>query len=358
MSGIERQLPTVSDAAEPGPARPRLDARQAAMLAEMGINCWWQELLAPEPAASPSATAAAGRAAAPGQAAGARLPLPEARAVQPAAARPLSSPQLAAPAVTAQLPAQSPARSAPVAAHQLAAPQVSPPAVATRDVPVPVTRAPARAAIPLAVVPAELPADQAALIEAIRACSACELGSRRRHAVPGMGDPAPDWLVVGEAPGEEEDRQGLPFVGRAGQLLDRMLAAMGLSREHQVYIANVIKCRPPHNRNPDPVEIAQCEPFLLRQIELLQPRFILALGRFAAYTLLAHSTQPGAEALRKLPLGKLRGQVHEIEIAGRRLPLVVSYHPAYLLRSPGEKAKSWADLCLALDAFGRLPPRG
>jgi DNA polymerase len=221
-----------------------------------------------------------------------------------------------------------------------------------------VTRAPARAVIPLAVAPAEVPADQAALMEAIRACTACELGSRRRHAVPGMGDPAPDWLIVGEAPGEEEDRQGLPFVGRAGQLLDRMLAAMGLSREQQVYIANVIKCRPPQNRNPDPVEIAQCEPYLLRQIELLQPRFILALGRFAAHTLLAHSTQPGAEAFAKLPLGKLRGQVHEVEIAGRRLPLVVSYHPAYLLRSPGEKAKSWADLCLALDAFGRLPPRG
>nr|WP_237491124.1 uracil-DNA glycosylase [Malikia spinosa] len=242
--------------------------------------------------------------------------------------------------------------------HQPAAPQASPLAVAAPAALAPPPRAPARAVIPLAVAPAEVPADQAALMEAIRACTACELGSRRRHAVPGMGDPAPDWLIVGEAPGEEEDRQGLPFVGRAGQLLDRMLAAMGLSREHQVYIANVIKCRPPQNRNPDPVEIAQCEPYLLRQIELLQPRFILALGRFAAHTLLAHSTQPGAEALRKLPLGKLRGQIHEVEIAGRRLPLVVSYHPAYLLRSPGEKAKSWADLCLALDAFGRLPPRG
>ena len=197
------------------------------------------------------------------------------------------------------------------------------------------------------------------LADAIRACSACDLGARRRHAVPGMGDPAPDWLIVGEAPGEEEDRQGLPFVGRAGQLLDRMLAAMGLDRQHKVHIANVIKCRPPHNRNPDPVEIAQCEPWLLRQVELLQPRIIVALGRFAAHTLLAHSpafTSP--EALRQLPLGKLRGRVHEVEIAGRRLPLVVSYHPAYLLRSPGEKAKSWADLCLALDAFGRLPPRG
>lgn len=264
------------------------------------------------------------------------------------------------PAAASAGMAQAPVRPASVvsSSHQPAAPQASPSAVATAAASAPVTRAPARVAIPLTVLSAEVPADQAALMEAIRACTACELGSRRRHAVPGMGDPAPDWLIVGEAPGEEEDRQGLPFVGRAGQLLDRMLAAMGLSREHQVYIANVIKCRPPQNRNPDPVEIAQCEPYLLRQIELLQPRFILALGRFAAHTLLAHSTQPGAEAFAKLPLGKLRGQVHEVEIAGRRLPLVVSYHPAYLLRSPGEKAKSWADLCLALDAFGRLPPRG
>lgn len=367
MSGIERQLPTASDAAEPGPALPRLDARQAAMLAEMGINCWWLETLAPQAAPSPSAATAAGRAATPGQAAGVRAPLPEARAVRPMTMPPAPTLPAAAPAIAAR----SPMRPASLASHQSAAQQSAPPAVSAASAPAPQAAPPlataaaapapaprARAVIPLAVAPAELPADQAALMDAIRACSACELGSRRRHAVPGMGDPAPDWLVVGEAPGEEEDRQGLPFVGRAGQLLDRMLAAMGLSREHKVYIANVIKCRPPQNRNPDPVEIAQCEPFLLRQIELLQPRFILALGRFAAYTLLAHSTRPGAEAFAKLPLGKLRGQVHEIEIAGRRLPLVVSYHPAYLLRSPGEKAKSWADLCLALDAFGRLPPRG
>ena len=351
MSEIELQVPIASGDAEASPAWPRLDARQGAMLAEMGINCWWQETPAQEPAARPSATAAAGRRAMATNPAAARVPQQEARAVRPQAAPPVPTLPAAAPAGMAQSPMRPASAAAP--SHRPAAPQASPPATAA-----PVTRAPARVAIPLAVVTAEVPADQAALMEAIRACSACELGTRRRHAVPGMGDPAPDWLVVGEAPGEEEDRQGLPFVGRAGQLLDRMLAAMGLSREHQVYIANVIKCRPPQNRNPDPVEIAQCEPYLLRQIELLQPRFILALGRFAAHTLLAHSTQPGAEALRKLPLGKLRGQVHEVEIAGRRLPLVVSYHPAYLLRSPGEKAKSWADLCLALDAFGRLPPRG
>lgn len=357
MSEIELQAAAASGDADASPTWPRLDARQGAMLAEMGINCWWQETLAPEPTARQSATAATGRSVTAASPATARVPQQEARVVWPVAAPPVSPLPTAAPAVTAQPPVRPVLAVAPQP-HQPAAPQTSPPAVAAPAASAPVTRAPARAIIPLAVAPAEVPADQAALVEAIRACSACELGSRRRHAVPGMGDPAPDWLVVGEAPGEEEDRQGLPFVGRAGQLLDRMLAAMDLSREHKVYIANVIKCRPPQNRNPDPVEIAQCEPWLLRQIELLQPRFILALGRFAAHTLLAHSTQPGAEALRKLPLGKLRGQVHEVEIAGRRLPLVVSYHPAYLLRSPGEKAKSWADLCLALDAFGQLPPRG
>lgn len=353
MSEIELQAAAASGDAGASSAWPRLDARHGAMLAEMGINCWWQDTLTPEPVARPSA--APGRSATVTIPAAARAPQQEARAVRSMITPPAPTPPAAAPAVMAQPPLRP--ASVTSSSHQPAAPQVSPPAVAAAATSVPVTRAPARAVIPLAVAPAEVPADQAALMEAIRACTACELGSRRRHAVPGMGDPAPDWLIVGEAPGEEEDRQGLPFVGRAGQLLDRMLAAMGLSREHQVYIANVIKCRPPQNRNPDPVEIAQCEPYLLRQIELLQPRFILALGRFAAHTLLAHSTQPGAEAFAKLPLGKLRGQVHEVEIAGRRLPLVVSYHPAYLLRSPGEKAKSWADLCLALDAFRRLPPR-
>ena len=324
------------------PTLPRLDPRHAAMLAEMGVNVWWQEA-ALQPAAQ-SVPAAAGRGAVGTLAQRAQQPVPAPQ--QPA--RPASTQPVAPPPVADRAPA-SPVLPAvrPPAAQR--------PAAATVAAPAPAARASARPVIPLA----ELPADQAALADAIRACSACDLGARRRHAVPGMGDPAPDWLIVGEAPGEEEDRQGLPFVGRAGQLLDRMLAAMGLDRQHKVHIANVIKCRPPHNRNPDPVEIAQCEPWLLRQVELLQPRIIVALGRFAAHTLLAHSPAfASPEALRQLPLGKLRGRVHEVEIAGRRLPLVVSYHPAYLLRSPGEKAKSWADLCLALDAFGRLPPRG
>jgi len=171
-----------------------------------------------------------------------------------------------------------------------------------------------------------------------------------------MGDSQPDWLIVGEAPGEEEDRQGLPFVGRAGQLLDRMLAAMQLTRAQKVYIANVIKCRPPMNRNPDAAEIAACSPYLLRQIQLLRPRMVLAMGRFAAQTLLCEGGALSAEQARQLPLGKLRGRVHRVNLGGLALPVVVTYHPAYLLRSPAEKAKAWADLCLALDTMDGLAP--
>ena len=189
-------------------------------------------------------------------------------------------------------------------------------------------------------------------------CTRCKLHTLgRRQVVFGAGHPRARLMFVGEAPGEDEDKQGEPFVGRAGQLLTKIIEAIGMTRE-QVYIANVIKCRPPHNRNPDPVEIAQCEPWLLRQVELLQPRIIVALGRFAAHTLLAHSPAfASPEALRQLPLGKLRGRVHEVEIAGRRLPLVVSYHPAYLLRQPADKAKAWDDLCLLAELLEQ-PPGG
>ena len=151
-------------------------------------------------------------------------------------------------------------------------------------------------------------------------------------------------MIVGEAPGEQEDRQGEPFVGRAGQLLDRMLAAVGLTRSEagpaqQVYIANVLKCRPPANRNPLPQEVAQCEPFLLRQMALVQPDLIVAMGRFAVQSLLKTSE----------PIGKLRGRVHEV--AG--IPVVVTYHPAYLLRNPADKALAWDDLCLARELQAR-----
>jgi uracil-DNA glycosylase len=189
--------------------------------------------------------------------------------------------------------------------------------------------------------------DWPALRDSVAACQACGLCKSRTQTVFGVGHAQAHWMVVGEAPGEEEDRQGEPFVGASGQLLDRMLAALQLSRspdgppERSVYIANTLKCRPPRNRNPSPEELALCEPFLVRQIQLLQPRIILAMGRFAVQALLR------SEA----PIGRLRGQVHHYQ----GVPLVVSYHPAYLLRSLGEKAKAWEDLCLAADTVQHPP---
>jgi uracil-DNA glycosylase len=180
--------------------------------------------------------------------------------------------------------------------------------------------------------------DWPALRAAVAGCQACALSQSRRQIVFGTGHLQAHWMIVGEAPGEQEDRQGEPFVGVAGQLLDNMLHALGLTRdeappERQVFIANTLKCRPPNNRNPDPAETAQCAPFLERQIALVQPRLILAMGRFAAQALLA-STEP---------LGKLRGRIHQY----RGVPVVVTYHPAYLLRTPADKARAWEDLCLA-----------
>jgi uracil-DNA glycosylase family 4 len=172
-----------------------------------------------------------------------------------------------------------------------------------------------------------------ALGEAVASCRACGLCEGRHNTVFGVGDLHPDWLIVGEAPGENEDREGEPFEGQAGKLLDNMLAALSLSRHQRVYIANVLKCRPPGNRNPEPQEIAQCEPFLRRQVELLQPKIILAMGRFAVQTLLQSNE----------PIGRLRGRVHDYN----GVPVVVTYHPAYLLRNLPDKAKAWADLCLA-----------
>ncbi|MFJ0925697.1 uracil-DNA glycosylase, partial [Bordetella bronchiseptica] len=181
-------------------------------------------------------------------------------------------------------------------------------------------------------------ADLGQLQQLVQDCAACGLCQGRRHAVFGMGAQPARWMVVGEAPGEQEDRQGLPFVGRSGKLLDAMLQSVGMSRERDVFIANVIKCRPPGNRNPKPEEIAACSPYLRRQIALLNPERILVLGRFAAQTLL------GTEAT----IGNLRGRVHSLQTdEGRSIPVVVSYHPAYLLRSPAEKARAWQDLLLA-----------
>jgi len=180
--------------------------------------------------------------------------------------------------------------------------------------------------------------DWPALREAVAGCRACGLCESRQHTVFGVGHEHAHLMVVGEAPGEQEDAQGEPFVGAAGQLLDRMLAALGLTRgeaapARQVFITNTLKCRPPRNRNPSPAELAACGPFLARQVALVQPRVILAMGRFAVQSLL------GSDA----PLGQLRGQVHD----WHGVPLVVTYHPAYLLRQPADKARAWDDLCLA-----------
>lgn len=166
------------------------------------------------------------------------------------------------------------------------------------------------------------------------ACTRCALHATRTRVVFGVGSRSATWMVIGEAPGADEDRQGEPFVGRAGQLLNEMLRAAGLGRE-QVYIANILKCRPPDNRDPRPEESASCEGYLQRQIALVQPGLLLAVGRIAAQNLLRVDT----------PIGQLRGRVHRYGPAG--IPLVVTYHPAYLLRSPGQKRKSWDDLCLA-----------
>ena len=196
------------------------------------------------------------------------------------------------------------------------------------------------------VVPASRPAsavgslDWPALREAVSACTACKLCAGRRQTVFGVGNERAHWMIVGEAPGEQEDRQGEPFVGKSGQLLDNMLRAVALTRgtaepARQVYIANTVKCRPPGNRNPEPDELATCEPFLTRQVQLVRPKIILAMGRFAVQSLLRSSE----------PIGRLRGQVHRYQ----GVPLIVTYHPAYLLRNPQDKAKAWDDLCLAVE---------
>jgi len=291
---------TPTDAA---PAAPRINALQKFWLREIGIEKTWlkaaESPARPAPAAQAPATVAT---AAP-------MAADSAAAATPAA--PVPRPKAAPAGVPAATPRP-----------------------ATRPTPM---AAPAVAAEPPAgpVVPAT---DFDALREQVVQCTACGLCTGRRHAVFGTGARPARWMVVGEAPGEQEDRQGLPFVGRSGQLLDAMLAAVGMSRETDVFIANVIKCRPPGNRNPKPEEIAACSPYLMRQIELLKPERILVVGRFAAQTLL------GTDAT----IGSLRGRRHTLTTGdGRSIPVVVSYHPAYLLRSPGEKARAWQDLRLA-----------
>jgi len=180
------------------------------------------------------------------------------------------------------------------------------------------------------------------LLEEVRRCTLCPLHATRTQGVLGVGPKRADWLVIGEAPGAEEDRRGEPFVGAAGQLLDAMLRAIGLDRRTNVYIANVLKSRPPNNRDPRPEEVEACLPYLVRQIALLQPKIMLAVGRIAAQNLL------GTDA----PLGRLRGRVHRF--GERQTPLVVTYHPAYLLRTPADKRKAWEDLKFARSVYQQL----
>jgi uracil-DNA glycosylase family 4 len=178
--------------------------------------------------------------------------------------------------------------------------------------------------------------DWSALKQRVSACSACKLRAGCTQTVFGVGDEHADWLFVGEGPGAEEDALGEPFVGQAGKLLDNMLIAIKLKRGKNVYIANVVKCRPPGNRNPDAEEIAACLPYLQRQIELIKPKLIVALGKVASNALLG----------RDATLASLRGKLHDYH----GTPLIVTYHPAYLLRSPTEKAKAWQDLTMAVRA--------
>ncbi|MEF9386439.1 uracil-DNA glycosylase [Ralstonia solanacearum species complex bacterium KE056] len=231
------------------------------------------------------------------------------------------------------------------------APRIEAPPVAVAEV-VPVAAPAAAAVATVAEVPIEpiepidpvapraqriAAFDWAQLEAAVSGCTACKLCERRTQTVFGVGDRQADWMLIGEAPGEQEDRQGEPFVGQAGKLLDSMLRAIGLSRETGVFIANVLKCRPPGNRDPEPDEVAMCDPYLKRQIALIKPRVIIVLGRFAAQSLLQTQT----------PVGKLRGKVHEVD----GVPVVVTYHPAYLLRTLTDKARAWEDLCLARKVY-------
>lgn len=178
--------------------------------------------------------------------------------------------------------------------------------------------------------------DLGVLAQQVAQCRACGLCQTRTQTVFADGVPGSPLMVVGEAPGADEDQQGFPFVGRTGQLLDKMLHAVGMNRRSNVYIANVLKCRPPGNRNPEASEIEQCAPFLLKQIQASQPKVLFLVGRFAINALLK----------TEKPISQLRGAVHQIELNCLQIPAVVSYHPAYLLRRPEEKSKSWDDLLL------------
>lgn len=276
------------------PTHFELDVRAREMLEEMGVRVWWP---LPQAQAATQETVHAQTESA----------MPVAQAT-PASAAPMRS-----ESVRAKLPE-------PVVPVSPAAPVVGP-------------------------LPQVQGLDWTALEQAVQQCQACGLCQSRKNTVFGVGDVQAQWMVIGEAPGENEDVQGQPFVGQAGKLLDNMLRAIGLDRQATgqtgVYIANTLKCRPPGNRNPEPQELDTCAPYLVRQVQLVQPQIILAMGRFAVQSLL-QTTEP---------IGKLRGRVHHYQ----GVPVVVTYHPAYLLRNPADKAKAWADLCLALQTQQGLP---
>jgi DNA polymerase len=306
--------------------------RQRQMLEGMGIKLW----LPPAqdgPETAPDTPAAAAPIAVADPVAHAAPALDTPRVETPAA--PVYRRPVTAAAPLAGTPAGRPL---PAAAGAGSASAASAPATALR-VDGPLDVAPG---LPLGDVSQVATLDWPALRAAVEGCRACALCNSRRNTVFGVGNEHAHWMIVGEAPGEQEDLQGEPFVGPAGQLLDAMLQALGLTREpapaeRQVFIANTLKCRPPRNRNPAPEELAQCEPYLQRQLALVQPKVILAMGRFAVQSLLRST----------LPIGKLRGQVHSYQ----GIPLVVTYHPAYLLRNPVDKARAWDDLCLAADVM-------
>ena len=296
------------------PTRFDLDERQRAMLAEMGIRVWW-------PQKQPS-------------------PLPEVTAVR-------SELDAIRPEFGTVRPELGTVRPEPVEGQAASTrlQQAQPERGITQPERGAARTAQVQGAVPAEAVPLPPGVDQmdwGTLQATVAQCRACGLCQGRKNTVFGVGDRSAQWMVIGEAPGENEDLQGEPFVGQAGKLLDNMLKAIGLNRAVEgeqdgqagVYIANTLKCRPPGNRNPEPVELQTCAPYLARQVALVQPKIILAMGRFAVQSLL-QTTEP---------IGKLRGRVHQYE----GVPVVVTYHPAYLLRNPADKAKAWADLVLAL----------
>ena len=313
-----------------------LDTRQRAMLQEMGIHVWLPAPMADEPVFEPPPVAVI-RAAAPVRVAPPPSPPAPAQTV-------IQAPRSAGPVPIA------------VAIENTVAPVISSRAVAPKflkaDIAVPPTGTPSVLAEGIASM------DWPALTETLANCQACQLCTDRRAPVFGGADSAAprraDWLVVGEPPEDAEERQGTPFVDQVGQLLDNMLKAVGASRQGEhptgrgvAYVTNVVKCRPALARNPTPQELAVCENFLRREVALVQPKVILAMGRFAAQTLLHGNLPEGS----KIPFGKLRGQLYRYQ----GIPVVVSYHPSYLLRTPLDKARAWADLCLALDVVQRAP---